>query len=33
MFGKPVTDTARELIVLELYRQGKISSGKAAEVL
>jgi hypothetical protein len=33
MFGKPVPDIARELIVLELYRQGKISSGKAAELL
>ena len=33
MFDKPVPDTARELIVLELYRQGKISSGKAAELL
>ena len=33
MYGKPVGDTARELIVLELYRQGKISSGKAGELL
>lgn len=33
MFDKRVPDTARELIVLELYRQGKISSGKAAELL
>ena len=33
MYGKPLTDTARELIVLELYRQGRISSGKAAELL
>jgi predicted HTH domain antitoxin len=33
MFDKPVKDTARELIVLELYRQGKVSSGKAAELL
>jgi predicted HTH domain antitoxin len=32
-FDRPVPDTARELIVLELYRQGKISSGKAAELL
>lgn len=32
-FGKPVSDTAQELIVLELYRQGKISSGKAGELL
>lgn len=30
MFDKPVGDTARELIVLELYRQGRVSSGKAA---
>jgi len=33
MFDRPVPDTARELIVLELYRQGKISSGKAAALL
>ncbi len=33
MYDKPVGDTARELIVLELYRQGKISSGKAGELL
>lgn len=33
MFDRPVQDTARELIVLELYRQGRISSGKAAELL
>jgi predicted HTH domain antitoxin len=33
MFDKPVSDTARELIVLELYRQGRISSGKAGELL
>jgi len=33
MFDKPVPDTARELIVLELYRQGRISSGKGAELL
>jgi predicted HTH domain antitoxin len=32
MFDRPLKDTARELIVLELYRQGKISSGKAAEL-
>jgi predicted HTH domain antitoxin len=30
---RPVTETARELIVLELYRRGAISSGKAAELL
>lgn len=28
---RPVKQAARELIVLELYRQGEISSGKAAE--
>jgi len=33
MFDRPVPDTARDLIVLELYRQGKISSGRAAELL
>ena len=33
MFDRPVPEMARELIVLELYRQGKISSGKAAELL
>jgi predicted HTH domain antitoxin len=33
MFDRPVPETARELIVLELYRQGRISSGKAAELL
>ncbi len=33
MFDKPVSETARELIVLELYRQGRISSGKAGELL
>ena len=32
MFDRPLKDTARELIVLELYRQGKVSSGKAAEL-
>jgi predicted HTH domain antitoxin len=30
---RPVTEAARELIVLELYRQGEISSGKAAQLL
>src|SRR6266481_2318187 len=30
---RPVKRAARELIVLELYRQGEISSGKAAELL
>jgi predicted HTH domain antitoxin len=29
----PVKETARELIVLELYRQGELSSGKAAQLL
>jgi predicted HTH domain antitoxin len=32
-FDRPLKDTARELIVLELSRQGKISSGKAAELV
>lgn len=30
---QPVKDAARELIVLELYRQGELSSGKAARLL
>ena len=30
---RPVKEAARELIVLELYRQGEISSGKAAQLL
>ena len=30
---RPVGDAARELIVLELYRRGVISSGRAAELL
>ena len=30
---QPITNAARELIVLELYRQAVISSGKAAELL
>ena len=30
---RPVKETARELIVLELYRQGELSSGKAAQLL
>jgi predicted HTH domain antitoxin len=29
----PLEDNARESIVLELYRQGEISSGEAAELL
>ena len=31
--NRPVKEAARELIVLELYRQGELSSGKAAELL
>ena len=31
--GQPVEQTAREMIVLELYRRGLISSGKAAALL
>jgi predicted HTH domain antitoxin len=31
--NQPVQRAARELIVLELYRRGTISSGKAAELL
>ncbi|MBI3801979.1 MAG: UPF0175 family protein [Deltaproteobacteria bacterium] len=31
--NQPVRQAARELIVLELYRRGTISSGKAAEFL
>ena len=30
---RPVKQAARELIVLELYRQGEISGGRAAELL
>ncbi len=30
---RPVKQAARELIVLELYRQGDLSSGKAAQLL
>jgi predicted HTH domain antitoxin len=30
---RPVKESARELIVLELYRQGEVSSGKASELL
>ena len=30
---RPIQETARELIVLELYRQGQLSSGRAAELL
>ena len=31
--NQPVQQAARELIVLELYRRGTISSGKVAELL
>ena len=31
--NQPVEQTARQFIVLELYRRGSISSGKAAELL
>jgi predicted HTH domain antitoxin len=31
--NQPVQRAARELIVLELYRRGTLSSGKAAELL
>jgi predicted HTH domain antitoxin len=30
---QPVGDAAREVIVMELYRRGKISSGRGAELL
>lgn len=30
---RPAKQAARELIVLELYRQGEVSSGRAAELL
>ena len=33
MGGQPPDEAARELIVLELYRQHKISRGKAAQLL
>ena len=32
-FKQPVPQVARELIILELYRRGTISSGKAAQLL
>lgn len=32
-FNQPVQQSARELIVLELYRRGVVSSGKAADLL
>ena len=31
--NQPIQRTARELMVLELYRRGSISSGKAAQLL
>jgi len=31
--NQPVQSAAREMIVLELYRRGAISSGKAADLL
>ena len=31
--NQPVQSAAREMIVLELYRRGTVSSGKAAELL
>lgn len=31
--GQPVEEAAREMIVLELYRRGVVSSGKAAAFL
>jgi predicted HTH domain antitoxin len=31
--GQPVGETAREMIVFELYRRSLVSSGKAAELL
>lgn len=30
---RPIQETARELIVLELYREGRLSGGRAAEIL
>lgn len=32
-FNQPLEQFARELMVLELYRRGVISSGKAAELM
>ncbi len=31
--NQPIEDAAREMIVLELYRRGSLSSGKAGELL
>jgi len=33
LLGRPVEEVVPELIVLELYRRGQLSSGKAAELL
>jgi predicted HTH domain antitoxin len=33
LLDQPVDEAARELMVLELYRRGTISSGKAAQLL
>jgi hypothetical protein len=30
---QPIDDAALEMIVLELYRRGKLSSGRSAEIL
>ncbi|MBK8434130.1 MAG: UPF0175 family protein [Chloroflexi bacterium] len=32
-FNQPLQQTANEFVVLEMYRRGHISSGKAAELL
>jgi len=32
-FDQPIAQSAREFLVLEMYRRGHISSGKAAELL
>ena len=32
-FNQPLNQSARELMALELYRRGTISSGKAAQLL
>ena len=33
LLGRPLEESVPELIVLELYRRGQLSSGKAAEFL
>lgn len=33
LLGRPLEEALPELIVLELYRRGQLSSGKAAELL